>query len=306
MLNITPYASNFVEQVDWVFKLIIGISLFFLILITGLMVLFIIRYNRKRHPKATQMKDYLGLELTWITVPVILVIIMFIYGYGAYSPMTWVPKDAMKVKVIGRMWQWSFEYPGNKLSGELVLPLNKPVKLNLYSEDVIHGFFIPAFRVKQDVVPGKDNFIWFTPQRLGEYEIFCTAYCGLRHAYMGSKVRVLPEAEYQKWLEALTGSQNEPLGLQLLRKNGCLGCHSLDGTKLASVSFKGLFGKTEHVLTDGKEHEVLIDGEYIHTSIYEPDRDVVAGYPKGIMKSYKSLVTDQDINTITDYLKTIK
>lgn len=301
-----PYASNFVEGVDWVFKLIIGISFFFLLLITATMVFFVIRYNKKRHPKAEQIKDNIYLEITWIGIPVIIVLFMFYYGFAAYQPMLWVPRDAMQVKVIGRMWQWSFEYPGNKVSTVLELPLNKAVKLNLHSEDVIHGFFIPSFRVKQDVVPGKNNYMWFKPGLLGEYEIFCTAYCGVRHSYMGTKVRIVPEAEFVKWLAALPVTSEQPLGLQLLMKNGCLGCHSLDGTKMVSVTFKGMYGKQEDVLTNGFQHTMPVNDDYIRTSVYDPNRDIVVGYPKGVMKTYKGLVSDDDLKKIIDYLKKLK
>ncbi len=299
-------ASNFVEGVDWVFKTIIGISVFFLILITAAMIYFIIKYNRKRHPKATQIKDYLALEITWITIPTILVIFMFFYSFAAYEPMLWVPKNAYQVKVTGRMWQWSFEYPGNKESNILVVPLNKPVKLNLYSADVIHGFSIPAFRVKQDVVPGKNNYMWFTAERLGEYEVFCTAYCGLRHAYMGTQVKVVSESDFEKWLASVPSTAGEPIGLQILKKNGCIGCHSLDGSKMVSVTFKGLYGKSEKVLTDGNEHEIFVNDEYLRSSVFLPDQDIVAGYPKGVMKSYKGLISDPEMTQVIEYIKTLK
>jgi cytochrome c oxidase subunit II len=301
-----PYASNFVEGVDWVFKLIIGISVFLLFLITATMVYFVIRYNKKRHPKAVQLKDNIVLEVTWIGVPLIIVLFLFYYGFKAYEPMIWVPRDAMQIKVIGRMWQWSFEYEGNRESNVLVLPLNKNVKLNLHSEDVIHAFFIPSFRVKQDVVPGKNNYMWFKPTLLGEYEIFCTAYCGVRHSYMGTKVRVVPEAEFVKWLAALPVATEKPLGLQLMTKNGCLGCHSLDGTKMVSVTFKGLYGKQENVLTNGMQHSVTVNDDYIKASVYTPNRDIVVGYPAGVMKSYKGIVSDDDLAKIIDYLKKLK
>lgn len=299
-------ASNFVEGVDWVFKLIFGISIFFLVLITGTMIYFAYRYNRKRHPKAEQIKDNIAMEITWITIPVIIVLFLFYYGFEAFQPMIWVPKNAMQVKVIARMWQWNFEYPGKKVSGELVLPLNKAVKLNLFSEDVVHGFFIPDFRVKEDVVPGKDNYMWFRPQKIGVYEILCTAYCGLRHSYMGSKVRVVSQEDFDKWLSAIPASTSEPPGLTIMKKNACIGCHSLDGSKLVSVSFKGLYGKTENVTTDGKARKVKVDDAYIVSSVFEPDRDLVSGYSKGIMKSYKGLISQEEMNKVTEYLKTVK
>jgi cytochrome c oxidase subunit II len=299
-------ASNFVEGVDWVFKLIFGISFFFLFLITATMIYFVVRYNRKRHPKAVQVKDNIALEITWITVPIIIVLFLFYYGFAAFQPMIWVPKNALQVKVIGRMWQWSFEYPGSKVANELVLPLNSPVKLNLHSEDVIHGFFIPAFRVKEDVVPGKNNYLWFIPQQLGEYEIFCTAYCGVRHSYMGTKVRVVTPKNYLDWVSALKVQTQEPEGLMILKKNACIGCHSIDGSKLVSVTFKGLYGKAETVTTNGTERKVTVDDPYIQTSIFEPDKDIVTGYSKGIMKPYKGLVKDEEVKKIIEYLKTLK
>lgn len=299
-------ASNFVEGVDWVFKLLFGISFFFLLLITATMIYFVVRYNRERHPKAVQVKDSATLEAIWITIPVIIVIFLFYFGYAAFQPMIWVPKNAMQVRVTGRMWQWSFEYPGPKVANELVLPLNNPVKLNLHSEDVIHGFSIPAFRVKEDVVPGKDNYMWFTPQQIGDYEIFCTAYCGVRHSYMGTKVRVVTPMEFSIWLKNLKLASAEPEGLIILKKNACIGCHSLDGSKLVSVTFKGLYGKTETVTTNGTERKLKVDDDYIISSIFEPDQDIVVGYSHGIMKSYKGIVKDDETKKIIDYLKTLK
>ena len=180
------------------------------------------------------------------------------------------------------MWTWTFVY------------------------DVIHGLSIPAFRIKQDVVPGKNNAMWFIAGQEGEYEILCTAYCGLRHSYMESKVKVVSEEEFNRWVKAIPSTASEPEGLAIIKKNACTGCHSLDGSKLVSASFKGLFGKTETVITDGKEHQVVVDEAYIKTSIYEPDKDLVKGLPKGVMKSYKSLINEEELNKVIDYLKTIK
>jgi cytochrome c oxidase subunit 2 len=299
-------ASNFVEGVDWVFKLILGTGFFFLVLITGLMIYFAIRYSRKRHPKAEQIKDNMALEITWITIPTILVMVMFYYGYAAFQPMIWVPQDSMQVNVTGRMWQWSFEYPGGRQANELVLPINKAVKLNLHSVDVIHGFSIPDFRVKEDVVPGKDNYLWFKPQKLGDYEIFCTAYCGVRHSYMGSKVRIVTQKYFMQWLTTLKLASEEPEGLTILKKNACIGCHSIDGSKLLSVTFKGMYGKTETVITNGNQRTVTIDDPYFISSVNEPDKDIVAGYQKGIMKSYSGLIKEDEIKKVIDYLKTLK
>ena len=155
------------------------------------------------------------------------------------------PKDAMVVKVIAKMWTWEFEYPGNKISKELTVPLNKPVKLEMTSLDVIHSLFIPAFRVKEDVLPKMTTTIWFIPQREGVYEILCAEYCGLRHSYMEAKAKVVSQAGYDAWYAALPlKAASEPEGLAIMKKNACMGCHSLDGTKLVGPSLKGIFGQT--------------------------------------------------------------
>jgi cytochrome c oxidase subunit 2 len=299
-------ASNFVEGVDLAFKVIFGISLFFLAGITIVMLYFLYRYNRKRHPVAIQIKENNLLELTWIVIPLILVLLMFYYGYVAFSPMRNVPKDAIPIKVIGKMWTWTFEYQGGKQSPILVVPVNKAIKLDLHSDDVIHSLYIPAFRIKEDVVPGKQNYMWFMSSQLGEYDILCTVFCGVRHSYMETKARVVPEAEYAAWLTALPDKSSEPEGLSILKKNACTGCHSLDGSKLVSASFKGLYGKTEKVVTDGKERTITVDDAYLKISVYDPDKDLVVGFQKGIMKTYKGIVTEDEMTKVIDYLKTLK
>jgi cytochrome c oxidase subunit 2 len=231
---------------------------------------------------------------------------MFYYGYVAFSPMRNVPKDAIPITVIGKMWSWTFEYERGKQSAELVIPINKAIKLNLHSDDVIHALYIPAFRVKEDVVPGKKNYMWFIAQQPGTYDILCTVYCGLRHSYMEAKASVVSEAEYLAWLKALPQKSSEPEGLLILKKNACTGCHSIDGSKIVSTSFKGLYGKTEKVVTDGKERTVTVDDDYIKSSVFDPDKDLVVGFQKGIMKTYKGIVTEDEMAKVTDYLKTIK
>ena len=299
-------ASNFAAGVDLAFIVILGIGIFFLVGITTVMILFVFKYRRSKHPKAEQIKDNTALEITWTLIPLGIVMLMFYYGYIAFRPQRNFPADAMNVTVVSKMWAWSFIYPGNKESDILVLPVNKAVVLNLTSLDVIHSFYVPAFRQKEDCVPGKVNRMWFIPTMPGDYNVLCAEYCGLNHSYMESKVRVVSEEVYLKWFEALPGKVAEPEGLTIIKQNGCTGCHSLDGSKLVSTSFKGLYGKVSTVLTDGREHTVKADDNYIRTSIMEPDKDVVKGLPKGVMKSYKGVIKDVDVTKIIDYLKSIK
>ncbi len=301
-------ASNFVHGVDKAFLIILGISLFFLILLTTLMIVFIIKYNRKKNVKAVQIKDSGWLEFTWTTIPMLLVLFMFYVGWEGFLPMRQAPKDAMVVKAIGRMWKWTFEYAGNKQSDTLVLPINKAVKIDLVSKDVIHGFFVPAFRIKEDVVPGKNNYTWFIPGEMGDFDLLCSAYCGVSHSYMSAIIRIVPEEKFNKWLAVLPVKQQDDnnQGYKIVESNGCLGCHSIDGSKIVGPTFKGLYGSTVDVTTDGTSHKVTVDDQYIQTSIFDPNKDIVDGFAPGIMKSYRGIIKEKDIAKINDFLKSLK
>jgi len=294
-------ASNFVKDVDSTFLFIFAISFIFLIGLTAIMIWFVVKYNRKRHPKAEQVKEDIRVEIAWIVIPIIIVLAMFYYGYIAFTPMRNVPKGAMEVKVTGRKWNWSFEYENGKISSELYLPVNKPVKANLYSPDVIHSFYVPAFRIKEDVVPGKNNFAWFIPEVQDTFEILCSAYCGVRHSYMESKVIVLSDTAFNTWLNQKSPETIESKGLDLLKANACISCHSLDGSKLVGPTFKGLYNSQQIVLVSGVEKSVLADTAYIRRSILEPDYEVVKGYNPGMMRAYKSVLKEEDIKTIQEY-----
>jgi len=294
-------ASNFAESVDGAFLFIFGISFFFLIGLTVVMIWFVVKYGRKRHPKAVQIKEDIRLEIAWIVIPLIIVLAMFYYGYIVFKPMREVPAGAMEVKVTGMMWAWTFEYENGKVAKELYLPLNKPVKLNLFSPDVIHSFYIPAFRIKEDMVPGKNNYMWFIPTIEGSYDILCAEYCGLRHSFMESKAIIVSDTAFTSWLAQKSPETAESKGIELLRNNACTSCHSTDGSKLVGPSFRDLYNTNRTVLINGIEKSVLADTTYLHRAIVDPDYEVVKGYNKGMMRSYKSVIKDEDIQTIVDY-----
>jgi cytochrome c oxidase subunit 2 len=295
-------ASNFVQGVDQTFLLIFGIGLFFLVGITTVMIFFVFRYSKKRNPKASNIEGNNTLEILWTAIPLALVMVMFYFGYVGFRPMRKVPEGAIPVKAIAQQWFWTFEYANGKKSPELVVPLNKPVKIDLVSRDVIHSLYIPAFRIKEDVVPGKNNYMWFSAKTEGEYDLFCSSYCGDRHSYMLTKVKVLPAADFDSWLTQPEAPENEPPGLTLMKQYGCFSCHSRDGSKLVGPSFKGIFGHDVVVITDGKEHTVTVDDDYIRRSIYEPNADIVKGF-NPVMISYKQTLKDEDVQKIIDYIK---
>jgi cytochrome c oxidase subunit 2 len=295
------------EVVNQVFFYILAITVFLLALITFLMVYFVIRYHRKRSPQPAEIKENIWLEIIWTVVPTLLVLTMFYYGLTGFNFLKRAPQDAMKVKVIARQWSWLFEYENGLRSTELKVPVGKPIKLLLTSQDVIHSFYAPAFRIKQDVVPGMVNSLWFQSTEVGEFDVLCSQYCGLQHAKMLTKIMVLPEEEFKKWYQ--TGKEMEaklpPSGTQLFQERGCKACHTIDGTPGLGPTLKGLFGKTVTVLTDGKERKLVADEAYLRKSILEPNVDIVKGFPP-IMPPLKGLLTDQEIDALVSYLKGLK
>jgi cytochrome c oxidase subunit II len=191
---------NYAHSVDEAFLFILIVSVFFLVLITGLIITFIIKYNRKRYKKPKNIHGNIPLEILWTAIPTILVLIMFWYGWTGYKEMTTPPDNSLEVDVTGQMWLWKFKYRNGVQSDSLYVPVNQPIKAYLTSLDVNHSFYIPEFRVKKDVLPGRKNFTWFLPDKVGKFSILCAEYCGLNHSYMLNKVIVLPVDEFNIWM----------------------------------------------------------------------------------------------------------
>lgn len=298
--------SNLAGAVDRAFTFIFAVSFIFTIGITALMIYILIHFSRKKVKNPKQFTGSTKLEIIWTVIPLIIVLWMFYLGWVGFSPMREVPADAMQIKVIGRMWSWDFDYGNGKISKELVVPYNKNVKLNLVSVDVNHSLFIPAFRVKEDVIPGYENYLWFKPIVKGTFDILCAEYCGLAHSAMLAKTIVIDSLEFKKWLADLkvTGTVPDHPGLAIMKANACLTCHSLDGTKVIGPTFKGLFGSKRIVVTAQGEREVEATAEYIKNALLDPGAEVVKGFNKGLMQSYNSVIKAEDIDKIVDYFKT--
>lgn len=193
-------ATNYVKDVDNVMIYIVVISVIFLLGITFAMIYFVIKYNRKRHPVAVNIHGNIWIEIVWVVVPTLLALSMFYYGFTNFSILRRIPKDAMVIKVTGQMWKWSFTYANGKKYDTLYVPVNKNIKLELNSIDVNHSFYIPAFRIKEDVVPGRTDYLVFNAQEQGRYDVECAEYCGMKHSYMLNKVVVLPQNDFESWL----------------------------------------------------------------------------------------------------------
>jgi cytochrome c oxidase subunit 2 len=308
----TTDASNFVAGVDKAFYIILGISGFFLLAITAVMLYFVWRYNQKRNPVPKEIHGSSTLEIIWTVIPTLLALLMFYYGWKGFYPLRNSPKDALAITAVSRMWSFSFEYPNGAVSNDLKVPEGRPVRVNMKAMDVLHSVFIPDFRIKTDAIPGKDNFIWFVSGKTGTYDLFCTEYCGVRHSYMNSTVKVMPAAEFDKWYKEneAAGPSSGPAipgvaGKKLVEQKGCIACHSADGSKIIGPSFKGIYGEDVIVLTGGKERTIKIDDAYIKSSIINPNDDVVKGYVAGQMISYKTELNDKQIAEIIEYIKTL-
>lgn len=299
--------SNFVEGVDTAFVVILGISLFFLVAVTATMIYFVMKYSRKKNPKAGDVKDNTKLEILWTVIPTLLVLGMFYYGWAGYRPMKQIPDGAFPIKVTGKMWSWTFEYENGKWDSLLVVPKNKPIKLDMNSPDVVHSLYIPAFRIKEDLVPGVPTQMWFEANEEGEYDILCAEYCGERHSYMLSKVVVLSQEEFDKWYNSESDvDRSVHPGLDIMRKNGCMSCHSTDGSKLVGPTFKGLLGSDKEVKAGDDIKLIKADAEYINRSITAPNKEVVVGF-NSVMPAYdESRISKEDKEKIIEYLKEIK
>lgn len=200
MLAITE--SHYAHTVDNIFLFIVGVSLFFLLLVTALMIIFVIKYNKKRNKRAVNIHGNVPLEIAWTVIPTLLVLVMFWYGWTGYKELSEIPDNAFVINVQGQMWQWKFKYPNGVQTDSLFVPVNTPIKIVLKSLDVNHSFYVPAFRVKKDAIPGRQNTTWFKAENEGVYNLFCAEYCGMKHSYMITKVVVMPGNDFNKLINS--------------------------------------------------------------------------------------------------------
>lgn len=294
-------ASTIARSVDHLYFFITAITLFFTALIFLTIFYFMIKYRRRspdERPKA--IEGSLPLEILWTVIPTLIVAMIFIWGSTLYFRNAEPPKGSMEIFVTGKQWMWKIEHPeGQREINELHVPLGRPVKLTMTSEDVIHDFFVPAFRVKKDVLPGRYTSLWFEANKLGTYHLFCAQYCGAFHAGMIGSVIVLEQDEYERWLSGgVQGESMEAAGEKVFQQNGCVTCHLADGTGPAP-SLLGVYGQTVH-LAGGET--VTADDAYVRESILTPRAKIVSGY-KGIMPSFQGQLTEEQINSVTAYIR---
>lgn len=294
-------ATTAAERVDWMFLAMVLLCGTVALILTFLTVFFCIRYRKDSPAKRSDPPlQGLRMEIAWILIPLTLFLGMFAWAAYDYSRLYQAPKDAIPVFVVAKQWMWKLEHRnGRREIGELHVPLGQPIKLVMTSQDVIHSFFVPAFRIKQDVVPGRYTSIWFRPTKLGEFHLLCAEYCGTEHSMMRGRVVVMPPDEYAAWLQA--GTQQPGItarGFELFRRYGCSGCHT-SGSSVHAPDLNGLLGRTVH-LADGRS--LIADEQYIRDSILLPKKAVVAGY-KPIMPSFAEQIREEDILAIIEYIR---
>jgi len=310
-------ASTIAPRVDFVFLVLMIITVFFTLLIGTLVIVFAIRYRKgsaadRSHAFSTNLK----LEVAWIGVPLVIVLGIFAIGTQVFVEMFIPPKDATPIYVIGKQWMWKVQHPqGRTEINEIHLPLGRPVKLIMTSQDVIHSFYIPAFRMKQDVVPGRLTSEWFQPSQVGRYHLFCAEYCGTEHSRMGGWAVVMEPADYEKWLrgspEGSGGGSSDAnpsmasIGARLFEKYHCTGCHGAN-SEFRAPKLDGVYGGQVPIMAaNGKDVQfVTADDRYIRDSIYMPKSQVVAGFDP-VMPVYKDVLKEEELLQIMEYIKSI-
>ena len=297
-------ASTMAPRIDQLYYFLLGVSVFFATLILILIVAFAIKYRRRSDDEQPQpITGNLGLEIVWTVVPLSLTLVMFVWGARLYFITFYPPSDALEINVVAKQWMWKVQHAeGRSEIDELHIPTGRPVKLIMTSQDVIHDFFVPAFRVKNDVLPGRYTTLWFEATKPGAYRLFCSQYCGTQHSGMIGHIIALEPTEFQTWLSG--GAAAVPMataGENLFRKLGCISCHAANDTG-RGPSLAGLLGKAVRLQSGAT---VTADENYIRESILEPQAKIVAGYPS-IMPTFKGLISEDGIMQIIAYLKSLK
>lgn len=297
-------ASSIARQVDYLHYTLTAITLFFTAIIFVLIFYFMVRY-RRRSPgeRPPQIEGSVPLEIAWTVIPTVIVIGIFFWSSLLYFVNAKAPPGAMEIFVTGRQWMWKIQHPeGMREINELHVPLGRPVKLTMTSEDVIHDFFIPAFRIKKDVLPGRYTSIWFTATETGRFHLFCAQYCGAFHAGMGGWVIVMQPDEYDRWINGQSaGETMETAGAKLFDERGCSGCHAPDG-KGRGPSLVGVFGRPVRLASGAM---TTADEAYIRQAMLNPSSISVPGYTQ-LMQSYQGQLGEEQILDLVAYIRSLR
>jgi cytochrome c oxidase subunit 2 len=294
-------ASTLAGEVDAVYFFSVGVAIFFSLLVAALVLFFTVRYRRRHADEIGQPERTITwLEITWSVIPFIILMVMFAWGAKVFFIAFRPPADAEEYYVVAKQWMWKFQHPqGRREINDLHVPVGQPIKLTMTSEDVIHSFFVPAFRVKADVIPGRYTTVWFEATKAGAYRLHCTEYCGAEHSLMGGTVYVMEPQDYEAWLAEGTPTDSRQLtGEELFAKYVCNTCHYPDSAARAPILY-GIFGEQAQ-MADGST--VLVDENYLRESILNPAAKIVAGY-QPLMPTFKGQVSEEELIQLIAYIK---
>jgi cytochrome c oxidase subunit 2 len=298
-----PQASTLAPRTDALLFYLLGVSGVMTVLIASLIVWFSFRYRRRPDNQvATQIEGSNRLELAWTVAPLVFLMVMYAWGANIYFYAYTPPADALEVWAVGKQWMWKMQHlSGQREINELHVPVGRPVKVLLTSQDVIHSFYVPAFRVKQDAIPGRYSEIWFEATQPGQYHLFCAEYCGTLHSGMIGSVIAMEPADFQQWLSGGGGAEAPAQrGEKLFQQLGCETCHRADSLARCP-DLRGLFGRTVRLQTG---ETLVADEAYIRESIINPGAKIVAGY-ESIMPTFKGLVTEEGILDLITYVRAL-
>lgn len=296
-------ASSVASDVDTLFLFLTGMTAVFTLLIAGAILYLGVRYRRAAVVDRTPYHPPFWLEMSWILVPVPILIWLFVWSSSLFLEMQTPPEDAMEINVVAKQWMWKFQHPSGKREiDELHIPVGKPVRLKMISEDVIHSFYVPAFRVKQDVLPGRYSSLWFTATRTGPQHLFCAEYCGTNHSRMVGRVVAVTPTEYQDWLSGST-SDAPPAsgGAELFAQLRCASCHAGGGAVSRGPSLEGVAGS---IVTLANGSQVNADDAYLRESILRPNAKLVAGF-SAVMPSFEGQVSEEGLLDLLAYIKSL-
>jgi cytochrome c oxidase subunit 2 len=296
-------ASAQAGQVDGIYFFLLSVTAFFSLLIATLVVVFAIKYRRRhRDQVGADIHGSLALELMWTIIPFFITMVMFAWGAKVFFDVYRPPAGAMEIYIVGKQWMWKAQHmDGVREINELHVPVGRPVKLIMGSEDVLHSFYIPSFRVKADVIPGRYNVLWFTPTKAGRYHLFCAEYCGTKHSGMIGWIYAMEPSEFQAWLGGgVTTQTPAAAGEKLFQDFACSSCHR-DDAQARGPQLKGLFGKSVELQGGGR---VIADESYIRESIVRPQAKIVNGFPP-LMPTFQGLVSEEQLLQLIAYVRSL-
>lgn len=302
--------TEIAKGVDNLYGFLLAISFLSCVIVIGGMIYFAIKYKRKSdNDKTAYITHDTRLEIIWSVIPLVLFLVVFAWGWMIYHDMRTMPKNALEIHVTGKQWAWTVEYKNGVKSTDVVVPVGRDVKIILSAEDVLHSFYVPSFRIKQDAVPGRYTALWFHAEKLGDFHVFCTEFCGTEHSGMITKLRVVSQEDFDKWLTTESEVSTLPLaqrGAKIFQTRACASCHNVNNPAVkVGPTMQNLFGLENHEMMDGTK--VTADENYLRESILNSQAKIVKGFgPRSAMPAFQGQLSEVEVTALIEYIKGLK